>query len=192
MRRLTLLALAVSLMTIDSNATAEPPRVRLETTFGPIVVELEPERAPRSAENFLRYVREGLYDGTIFHRVIPGFMVQGGGYTRDYREATRHAPIRNESDNGLSNARGTLAMARTTDPHSATSQFFINLVDNPYLDHGAQGPGSWGYTVFGRVVEGMAVVDRIAQVPTGAGGPFPKDVPQTPVVIESARLVGGD
>lgn len=162
--------------------------MRLETSMGTIVLALEPERAPETVENFLRYAREGFYDGTIFHRVIDGFMIQGGGFTADYRRKETQAPIANESENGLDNARGTIAMARTSDPHSATSQFFINVADNDFLNYGAQSAGSWGYAVFGRVVEGMDVVDRIRQVPTGRGGPFPKDVPQNPVVIERALV----
>jgi len=163
------------------------PRVRVETNVGSFVVELDGPRAPVTVANFLRYVREGSYDGSIFHRVIPGFMVQGGGLDGDYRELPDSGPIPNESGNGLSNERGTIAMARTGDPHSATRQFFINLVDNARLDPRASG---WGYTVFGRVAEGMDVVDRIAVIPTGPGGPFPTDVPQKPVIIEKMTLLG--
>ncbi len=180
----------VATLTVSAQSK-EPPQVRLETNMGTIVLALEPDRAPETVENFLRYVREGFYDGTIFHRVIDGFMIQGGGFTEDYRKKETHAPVPNESDNGLENARGTIAMARTQDPHSATSQFFINVAHNDFLDYGAQGPGSWGYAVFGRVVEGMEVVDRIRQVPTARGGPFPKDVPQTPVIIERAAVEEG-
>ncbi|ROR32710.1 peptidylprolyl isomerase [Inmirania thermothiophila] len=170
-------------------AAAERPRVALETTLGRIVVELDPERAPRTVANFLRYVDEGFYDGTVFHRVVPGFVIQGGGFTPDLRLKRPHSPIPNEADNGLSNRRGTLAMARTADPHSANSQFFINLVDNPFLDHRDRTPRGWGYAVFGRVVEGIDVVDRIGRVDTGPAGPFPRDVPRTPVVIERAYRV---
>jgi len=172
-----------------SAGAAESPRVRLETSMGGIVLALDAERAPRTVQNFLTYVRDGFYDGTIFHRVIDGFMIQGGGFTDAYARKQTRDPIRNESENGLANDRGTIAMARTSHPHSATSQFFINVADNEFLDHGARGAGSWGYAVFGRVVEGMDVVDRIRRTPTGPGGPFPKDVPATPVLIHSASVV---
>ena len=183
-------ALLALLALIPLHALAAAPQVLLETSLGPIVVELDAEKAPATVENFLTYVREGFYDGTIFHRVIDGFMIQGGGFTADYERKPTHEPIRNEADNGLKNLRGTLAMARTGNPHSATSQFFINVVDNGFLDHTGANPRGWGYCVFGHVVEGMDVVDSIRAVPTGPGGPFPKDAPQTPVVIESARVVG--
>lgn len=168
----------------DSGSTA--PRVELVTTHGTMVLELDPANAPVTTGNFLQYVRDGHYDGLIFHRVIPGFMIQGGGYDTEYAERTTRSPIENESRNGLSNERGTIAMARTSDPHSASAQFFINLVDNPGLD-GA--PGRWGYAVFGRLVEGLDVLDKIGAVPTGRGGPFPTDVPQAPVVIQAARVL---
>ena len=166
------------------------PRVALETDLGRIVIELDPERAPRTVDNFLRYVREGFYDGTVFHRVVPGFVIQGGGYTARLERKPTHGPVPNESDNGLSNRRGTVAMARTRDPDSATSQFFINLADNVFLDHRPPMARPSGYTVFGRVVEGMEVVDAIARRPTGPAGSFPQDVPRPPVVIRSARLLG--
>jgi peptidyl-prolyl cis-trans isomerase B (cyclophilin B) len=159
------------------------PRVRIETNRGTIVVELEPDKAPKTVANFLAYVRAGFYDGTIFHRVIPGFMAQGGGFTADFERKPTRPPIENEAGNGLSNRRGTVAMARTADVDSATSQFFINLVDNTYLDHRDSTPRGFGYCVFGRVVEGMDVVDAIAAIPTGPSGPFPGDVPTEPVVI---------
>ena len=161
-------------------------RVRLETSLGDIVLELYPDRAPRTVANFLRYVDEGFYAGTVFHRVVPGFVIQGGGFTAGFQRKPTRGPVLNEADNGLKNERGTVAMARTFEPHSATSQFFINLKDNGFLDHRGKTPDAWGYCVFGRVVEGMDVVDRIAATPTGPGGPFPKDVPQTPVVIKQA------
>jgi peptidyl-prolyl cis-trans isomerase B (cyclophilin B) len=141
-------------------------------------------------ENFLRYVREGHYDGTLFHRVIAGFMIQGGGFTREFRQKPVRAPIRNEADNGLKNRKGTIAMARTSDPHSATAQFFINVADNAFLDFRAPTSEGWGYCVFGRVVEGMDVVERIARVATGPGPGGHRDVPLEPVVIERARLLG--
>jgi peptidyl-prolyl cis-trans isomerase B (cyclophilin B) len=165
---------------------AAKPQVELKTSEGTIVVELETEKAPQSTQNFLQYVRDKHYDGTVFHRVIPNFMVQGGGFTADMQQKTTRAPIQNEAKNGLKNLRGTLAMARTNVPHSATAQFFINHKDNAFLDY--PGQDGWGYAVFGRVVAGMDVVDRIARVPTGNRGPF-QDVPRTPVTIESAALV---
>jgi cyclophilin family peptidyl-prolyl cis-trans isomerase len=160
--------------------------IRFETSQGEFTVELDEASAPISTKNFLRYVDEGFYDGTIFHRVIPGFMIQCGGFTDDMSHKTGHAPIRNEADNGLRNQRGTLAMARTNDLHSATSQFFINLVDNDFLDHRT---GSFGYAVFGRVTSGMDVIDRIAKVKTGRRHGH-EDVPAEAVVINSARRAG--
>ncbi|MDX1631336.1 MAG: peptidylprolyl isomerase [Thermoanaerobaculia bacterium] len=162
------------------------PRVALETSRGTIVLELYPEEAPRTVENFLRYVDDGFYDGTIFHRVIPGFMIQGGGFTEDLRKKPTQPPIENEADSGLENRRGTVAMARTGDPHSATAQFFVNLVDNASLDHRAKNRRGWGYAVFGEVVEGMDTVDEIAGVETGSRRGL-KDVPVDAVVIEEAR-----
>lgn len=164
------------------------PGVRLQTSQGIIVLELNQEKAPLSTSNFLTYVSEGFYEGTIFHRVIADFMIQGGGLDADFNQKETRAPIKNEADNGLSNQRGTIAMARTSDPHSATAQFFINTVDNDFLDHTAPTARGWGYTVFGRVVEGMDVVDKIRALPTGAAGPFPADVPATPVIIEKVSL----
>lgn len=182
-------ALALSLVAAPAGADdpgSKAPKVELVTTHGSLVLELDPVNAPITTENFLRYVRDGHYDGLIFHRVIAGFMAQGGGYEADYSERETRDPIENESRNGLSNERGTIAMARTSDPHSATAQFFINLVDNQRLD-GA--PGRWGYTVFGQLVEGIDVLDKIGAVPTGSGGPFRSDVPQAPVVIQQARVI---
>ncbi len=164
----------------------EAPRVVLETNHGNIILELYPDKAPQSVGNFLAYVDEGYYSGTIFHRVIDGFMIQGGGFTDDMTQKSTKNGVPNEADNGLENSRGTVAMARTTDPHSATSQFFINLVDNAPLDHTDKTPRGWGYTVFGKVVEGMDVVDAIAKAPTGTVGPF-RDVPSETVVIVSAQ-----
>lgn len=175
-------------------ASVESPRVSLTTNFGEIVIELDAEKAPKSAENFLQYVRDGHYDGTVFHRVIDNFMIQGGGFTGDLRLKSVRPGIQNEANNGLSNLRGTVAMARTGDPHSANAQFFINVVDNTRLDFVSEQSGhTWGYTVFGRVVSGMEVVDTIRALETGAGGPFAKDVPVQPAIIESARVIeGGD
>jgi len=166
--------------------TTGPVQVRFETTKGAFTVELDAARAPLSVANFVQYVRDGHYDGTTFHRVIGNFVVQGGGYLPDGIEKPTRAPVVNESGNGLSNRRGTFAMARTEDPHSATSQFYVNLVDNLALD---PGPTRWGYAVIGRVVEGMEVVERIASVPTGARAPFNEDVPLEPIVIETAQVV---
>ena len=164
-----------------------PAKVLLKTSLGDITLELYADKAPKSVENFLTYVKLGFYDGTVFHRVISNFMIQGGGFTPDLRQKKTRAPIVNESKNGLSNLRGTLAMARTADPNSATAQFFINTVDNPRLDY--SGDANPGYCVFGKVVSGLDVVDKIRAVPTGAQGPFPSDVPTTTVTIEKATLL---
>jgi peptidyl-prolyl cis-trans isomerase A (cyclophilin A)/peptidyl-prolyl cis-trans isomerase B (cyclophilin B) len=163
--------------------------VRLETSQGPIVVELFDEQAPITTANFLEYTEAGFFDGTIFHRVIPGFVIQGGGFTAQFERKATRAPIPNEADNGLKNSRGTLSMARTADPDSATSQFFINLADNPSLDRRDDTPQGAGYAVFGRVIEGMETVDRIADIPTGAAGPFRQDVPRETVRIESVDRI---
>lgn len=171
----------------ETPAESVPPRVTLETSKGTIVIELKPDAAPATVENFLGYVESGFYDGTIFHRVIPDFMIQGGGFTADLQQKPTRDPIRNEADDGLKNLRGTLAMARTSDPHSATSQFFINVVDNHYLDHTAKSARGWGYTVFAEVVDGMDVVDAIAKVSTTRRGGM-SDVPKEPVVIEKATV----
>lgn len=162
---------------------ADNPHVLLETSLGEIEVELQADRAPVSTENFLTYVDSGFYNGTVFHRVIPGFMIQGGGFDADMHQKQPRAPIKNEADNGLHNVRGTLAMARTQAVNSATSQFFINHKDNAFLDHGSR---DFGYAVFGKVVKGMDVVDQIAQVPTGNRGMY-QNVPRTPVLIKSAK-----
>ena len=166
------------------------PRVALNTNLGKIVLELDPAKAPKSVENFLQYVKDGHYNGTIFHRVIDNFMAQGGGFTADLQQKPTRAPIQNEANNGLSNLRGTVSMARTSDPHSAAAQFFINLVDNPRLDYVSDQNGfTWGYAVFGKVVEGMETVDKIRAIPTAAQGPFARDVPTSAVVIESAEVL---
>ncbi len=164
------------------------PQVILETSFGPIVLELYHEQAPITVTNFLRYVDSHFYDGTIFHRVIPGFMIQGGGFTEAMEEKRTEAPIKNEAGNGLSNLRGTVAMARTAVVDSATSQFFINTVDNFYLDHRDKSVEGYGYCVFGQVIEGLEIVDQIQKVPTKTLGYF-QDVPKEPVIILSARRV---
>ena len=168
-------------------ADSSKPRVCLETNQGVITLEVDPQAAPKTVENFLRYVRDGFYDSTVFHRVIKGFMIQGGGLTTDMGKKPTRDPIVNEADNGLKNRRGTVAMARTANPHSATSQFFINLVDNAFLDHREKTSQGWGYCVFGRVVEGMKVVDAIESLPTTVKAGR-RDVPISPVVIERAVL----
>ncbi|HUS24549.1 MAG TPA: peptidylprolyl isomerase [Candidatus Binatia bacterium] len=169
------------------NATAtEPVRVLLETSQGNITLELDADKAPKTTENFVAYVKAKHYDGLVFHRVIKGFMVQGGGYDERFQERDTRDPIQNEAKNGLKNKRGTIAMARTGDPHSASSQFFINHADNAFLDNAGS---NWGYAVFGKVVEGMDVVDKIALLPTGRGGQFGTDVPQPLVVIKHATVV---
>ncbi len=172
-------------VTAPAAAAAKGPVVVLETSLGRIKIGLDAAKAPATVENFLSYVRAGHYDGTIFHRVIPGFMVQGGGFDPEMKERSTRAPIKNESKNGRRNLRGTIAMARTNDPHSATAQFFVNVKDNASLDFGVA-PG-WGYAVFGEVLEGMDVVDRIVSVPTTSKGPH-QNVPAKPVVITSAKV----
>jgi cyclophilin family peptidyl-prolyl cis-trans isomerase len=174
---------------IDRMETTANPRVLLSTSLGDITLELDAVKAPTSSSNFLAYAASGHFDGTIFHRVIPGFMIQGGGFTADMTQKATKAPITNEADNGRKNDRGTVAMARTSDPHSATSQFFISLENNAFLDHTAKTVQGWGYAVFGKVVEGIDVVDQIAQVPTGQHGPH-GDVPQVPVSIDRVTVLG--
>lgn len=164
------------------------PYVELETTMGNIVIELNQEKAPNTVANFLEYVKSGHYDGTIFHRVIDGFMIQGGGMDANMTEKSTNAPIQNEADNGLKNEVGTIAMARTSDPHSATAQFFINVKDNSFLNFSGKNPQGWGYAVFGKVIEGMDIVNKIKGVPTGNYG-FHADVPTTPVVITHAKVI---
>lgn len=168
--------------------TTENPVVILHTNFGPITVELFEQDAPKSVANFLHYAREGHYNGTLFHRVIDNFMVQGGGFDADFNQKPVAEPIENEADNGLENSRGTLALARTNDPHSATSQFFINVVDNTFLNHRNKMSGqTWGYAVFGQVTEGMDVVDRIKVVETTSRG-MHRDVPAEPVILERVEF----
>jgi len=165
------------------------PKVELHITgHGVITLELDAEKAPKTVANFVAYAKQGHYDGTIFHRVIPGFMIQGGGFTPDMKQKTTGAPIHNEANNGLKNAKYTVAMARTNDPHSATAQFFINVADNDFLNHTAPTSPGWGYAVFGKVVGGQEVVDAIKAVPTGRRG-FHDDVPKDAVVIEKAVLI---
>jgi len=184
----TIVSLAV-IVPVDAEETAAGnSKIVLDTSKGEIILELLPAQAPETVKNFLAYVDENFYDGTIFHRVIPNFMIQGGGFTADMKQKPTRAPIKNEADNGLRNERGTIAMARTNDPHSATSQFFINSVDNDFLNHKSKTPQGWGYAVFGRVTGGMEILDAISMVKTDSRGMF-RDVPVEPVVINSARRV---
>jgi peptidyl-prolyl cis-trans isomerase B (cyclophilin B) len=161
--------------------------ITLHTTLGDIVLELDHENAPKTAANFQQYAEDGFYDGTIFHRVIDSFMIQGGGMTADMQEKQTRTSIQNEADNGLENKEGTIAMARTADPHSATAQFFINVKDNDFLNHQSKDSHGWGYCVFGKVVEGMETVNKIKAVDTGSAG-FHQDVPREPVVIERVTM----
>lgn len=160
----------------------------LNTNYGPIKIELDFDKAPKSAANFLKYASDGFYDGTIFHRVIDNFMIQGGGFTNNMKQKSGGKPITNEADNGLPNNTGTVAMARTSDPHSATSQFFINVADNTFLNHRGKTDQGWGYAVFGQVVEGMDVINKIKQCDTGTRAGH-SDVPITEVVIESTEVI---
>jgi peptidyl-prolyl cis-trans isomerase A (cyclophilin A) len=189
-RRAAALSLALALA-CGVAAAADTPKVKFATTAGDFIVEVYPDKAPKTVENFLQYVKDKHYDGTIFHRVINNFMIQGGGYDAKYAEKPTRPPVMHEGQEAIAkggphNTVGTVAMARTNDPNSATAQFFINVKDNAFLD---PAPGKPGYTVFGKVVSGMDVVEKIKATPTGSGGPFPTDVPQTPVVIKSATLV---
>jgi peptidyl-prolyl cis-trans isomerase B (cyclophilin B) len=172
----------------ENKMTDTSPKVKLTTSLGAIVIQLNAEKAPVSTANFLQYVNEGFYNGTIFHRVIKDFMAQGGGFDTGFKQKATHEPIKNEADNGLTNKRGSIAMARTPDPNSATAQFFINYRDNAFLNHTSPTPSGWGYAVFGEVVEGMDVVDAMANQPTGSRGGH-QDVPKTDIVIEKAEVV---
>ena len=164
------------------------PVVELETSMGNITIELNEEKAPKTVENFLNYVKSGQYEGTIFHRIIDGFMIQGGGMDAQMNEKPTNKPVENEADNGLKNDKGTIAMARTQDPHSATSQFFVNVKDNDFLNHTGKNAQGWGYTVFGKVTSGMDVIEKMRGVPTGRFG-MHADVPKTPVTINSAKII---
>lgn len=195
MSRRLLFVCALVLGLLAAPAQAAKPQVALDTTAGTITLELYPEAAPKTVENFLRYVKDGLYSGTQFHRVIKGFMIQGGGFDANFWQKPTRAPIPIEAQQsaaaGLSNVPGTVAMARTGDPNSATSQFFINVGDNKRLDFRSPDAQGYGYTVFGKVVSGMDVVNKIANAPTGAGGRFPTDVPVERVIIKSAHVLPG-
>jgi cyclophilin family peptidyl-prolyl cis-trans isomerase len=184
---LTLLA-AVAVSGVFGQSLRSNPMIKMTTTLGEITIELRADKAPETVRNFLEYVESGFYDGTIFHRVVPGFVVQGGGMLPGMKEKPHSPAIRNEADNGLPNVAGSLAMARTNDPHSATSQFFINLKNNDFLNHRDKSPAGWGYTVFAQVTAGMSVVEKIAAVPTGSVGPY-HDVPQTDVVITGVERI---
>lgn len=188
MRLINWLLLAALLHAAPTLA-ANNPRVKITTSEGDIVLELNADKAPASVANFLSYVRSGFYNATIFHRVIKNFMIQGGGFTADFKQKSTQAAIKNEADNGLKNLRGSIAMARTGDPHSATAQFFINTVDNDFLNHRDKSIQGWGYTVFGQVTSGMDVVDRISATATGAAGPFRQDVPKTTITINAMTIL---
>lgn len=163
-------------------------RVQMKTTFGTLTLELDSEKAPKTVDNFLKYVEDGFFDGTIFHRVIDNFMIQGGGFDADMVQKPTGEPIENEADNGLKNDQGTIAMARTMDPHSATAQFFLNVKDNDFLNHTGKNMQGWGYTVFGKVVEGESVLDKIRVVPTGSRGGH-QDVPEETITIDSVTII---
>ena len=169
-------------------AHAANPQLEVKTSQGTLTIELYQDKAPKTVENFLQYAKDGFFNGTVFHRVIPGFMIQGGGFTPDMKQKEARAPIQNEAKNGLKNESGTLAMARTGDPHSASAQFFINLNNNAFLDHTTPSDRGWGYAVFGKVLQGFDIVEKIGTTPTGRSGPF-QDVPTTPVLIESVKLL---
>ena len=195
-RRLITIAVAAVGISIGIQAQAANPQVDLDTTAGKIRIELDPAAAPKTVENFLAYVKAKHYDGTQFHRVIPGFMIQGGGFSTDFKQKPTRPPIANEAEQsskaGLTNVPGTIAMARTGDPNSATAQFFINVNDNKSLNFREPTPQGYGYVVFGKVIQGMDVVNKIAAVPTGSGGPFARDVPVERVIIKSATVVGSN
>ncbi|MCK9379578.1 MAG: peptidylprolyl isomerase [Sulfuritalea sp.] len=183
MHRLFLFAFAVL---FGIAAHAANPQLEMKTSQGTMIIELYQDKAPKSVENFLQYAKDGFFNGTVFHRVIPGFMIQGGGFTPDMKQKEARAPIQNEAKNGLKNETGTLAMARTGDPHSASAQFFINVADNSFLDY--PGRDGWGYAVFGKVTQGMDIVKKIEKLPTANVGPF-QNVPSTPILIESVKLL---
>jgi len=183
---ITALFLSTSLYATD---TSTMTMIKFTTNQGDITLELNTEKAPNTVANFVSYIEDGFFNGVIFHRIIPNFMAQGGGFTSDFQQKSTKDPIENEADNGLKNDRGTIAMARTGDPHSATGQFFVNLKDNDFLNHSSKTQQGWGYAVFGKVTEGMDVVDKMAAIPTGSGGMFPTDVPQEEVIIEKAEVL---
>ena len=183
-----LLIVFMTVIMNTSNAQAETTTVEMQTSKGTITIELNGEKAPNTVANFLTYVKEGFYEGTIFHRVISNFMIQGGGFTEDMSQKPTHDPIQNEANNGLSNKTGTIAMARTSDPHSATAQFFINVKDNDFLNFSSETSQGWGYAVFGKVTDGMEVVNAIKDVDTTSKGPY-QDVPAETITIEKVTIV---
>jgi cyclophilin family peptidyl-prolyl cis-trans isomerase len=174
---------------VNMASYAADPQVEIRTNLGNMTVELYPDKAPKTVDNFLRYVKDGHYRNTVFHRVIPGFMIQGGGFDKALMQKPTRQPVENEAANGLRNDTGTIAMARTSDPNSATAQFFINVANNTFLNYTSPTPRGYGYTVFGKVINGMDVAEKIAATPTGMRGPFPSDVPKSDIVIEDIKLV---
>ena len=192
MIRSTVLTITLTFGLVTGAIAGGNVKVLMKTNLGDITLELDADKAPKTVENFVSYAKDGFYDGTIFHRVIPDFMIQGGGYTVEMRRKKTRAPIPNEADNGLKNDRGTIAMARTSDPHSATAQFFINLKGNDPLNFRRKDRQGWGYTVFGRVIDGMEVVDKIAAQPTRTLPNNMGDVPIKPIIIEKVILIESD
>ena len=188
LRKQIFLIVFIVLFTITTNIQAETTMVKMDTNQGTIMLELDADNAPNTVANFLTYVKEGFFDGTIFHRVISNFMIQGGGFSEDMNQKPAHDPIKNEANNGLKNDNGTIAMARTGDPHSATAQFFINVKDNDFLNFSSETPQGWGYAVFGKVTEGMDVVEKIKDTATTTKGPY-QDVPVEPIIIEKVTVV---
>lgn len=188
MRSIQLFLMALFLSCSLSSFAANP-QVLMKTNLGNVTIELYPEKAPKTVDNFLRYIEDGFYKNTIFHRVIANFMVQGGGFDTSFKQKPTHEPVENEANNGLKNEIGAIAMARTPDPHSATAQFFINVANNAFLNFTAPNPQGYGYTVFGRVIDGMDIVHQIGKTPTGPGGPFPGDVPRNMIIIEDMLVV---
>jgi len=187
--RFTQFLIALSLILVSLTVHAVNPHVVMKTNLGDITLELYPEKAPKTVENFLKYVEDGFYRNTVFHRVIANFMIQGGGFDSSLKQKPTRSPIENEAGNGLTNQVGTIAMARTSDPHSATAQFFINVANNIFLNFTAPNQNGYGYAVFGKVTSGMEIINKIAGTPTGAGGPFPGDVPKNSIVIEDIALL---
>lgn len=189
--RIFQLAILTITFTFFSSMTvyANNPEIKIITNLGVVTLELYPEKAPKTVENFVQYATDGFYKNTIFHRVIPNFMIQGGGFDPTYTQKPTRQPIKNEAANNLKNKTGTIAMARTSDPHSATAQFFINVADNDFLDYTAPTQRGFGYTVFGKVIDGMDIVNQIASTPTGPGGAFRSDVPQKMILIENIEVV---
>ena len=188
LRKQIFLIVFILLFTITSNIQAETTMVKMDTNQGTIMLELDADNAPNTVANFLTYAKEGFFDGTIFHRVISNFMIQGGGFTEDMNQKDVHDPIKNEANNGLKNDNGTIAMARTGDPHSATAQFFINVKDNDFLNFSSETAQGWGYAVFGKVTEGMDIVEKIKAAETTTKGPY-QDVPVEPIIIEKVSIV---